>query len=203
MKRVFLVQLLVILLLAATSCSVQCAQCPPPYELETQAAALQTQVAGVSVLPVASEVPPTHTPVPPTATSIPPTAVPAQPEATCAPPAPCPACPMCPTCREEAIVITSPAAGETVSSPVLVTGVSDSTFEQSLGIQVIGQDGAVIGEGAATISAEWGQRGNFEAQVTFTSPPGDELGRITVFDVSPRDGGLVHLSSVEVTLAGT
>jgi hypothetical protein len=86
---------------------------------------------------------------------------------------------------------------------VLVTGISNPTFEQGLGIQVIGEDGTVIGEGAATISAEWGQRGNFEALVAFTSPPDDEGGRISVFDVSPRDGGLVHLSSVEVTLAGS
>ncbi|MGB9299371.1 MAG: Gmad2 immunoglobulin-like domain-containing protein [Anaerolineae bacterium] len=99
-------------------------------------------------------------------------------------------------------MITSPTGGETVSSPVLVTGISNPTFEQHLGIQVIGADGTVIGEGAATISADWGQRGNFEAEVTFASPPGDEAGRIIVFDASPRDGGLVHLSSVEVTLAG-
>jgi hypothetical protein len=86
---------------------------------------------------------------------------------------------------------------------VSVTGISNPTFEQSLAIQVIGVDGTVIGEGAATISADWGQRGNFEAQVVFDPPPSDQPGRIIVLDVSPRDGGLVHLSSVEVTLAGT
>jgi hypothetical protein len=68
---------------------------------------------------------------------------------------------------------------------------------------VIGVDGTVIGEGAATISADWGQRGRFEAEVAFSSPASDEPGRIIVFDASPRDGGLVHLSSVEVTLAGS
>jgi hypothetical protein len=200
MKRVLSLQLLVLLLVAATSCGRQCAPCPPPYELQTQVAVLQTQVAGASAALVASEVPPTSTPVPPTATAIPPTAMPAPPAPTCAPPVPCPECP---TCQEEAIVITSPAGGETVSSRVLVTGLANPTFEQHLGIQVIGADGTVIGEGAATISAEWGQRGSFEAEVAFTSPPSDEPGRITVFDVSPRDGGLVHLSAVEVTLAGT
>jgi len=193
MKRALSMQLVFIMLAAATSCVPQCAPCPPPYELQTQVAAFQTPVVGASAAPVPSEVPPTSTPLPPTLTSIPPAP-------TCAPPGPCPACPQC---QEEAIVITSPIGGETLSSPVLVTGISNPTFEQHLAIQVIGADGAVIGEGAATISTEWGQRGNFEAQVAFVPPPSDQPGRIIVLDVSPRDGGLVHLSSVEVTLAGS
>jgi len=90
-----------------------------------------------------------------------------------------------------------------VSSPVLVTGISNPTFEQHLGIQVLGEDGTVIGQGAATITADWGQRGNFEAEVAFESPTGDQPGRIIVFDTSARDGGLLHLSSVEVTLASS
>jgi len=90
-----------------------------------------------------------------------------------------------------------------VSSPVLVTGNSNPTFEQHLGIQVLGEDGTVIGQGAATIAADWGQRGNFEAEVIFESPPSDQPGRIVVFDTSARDGGLLHLSSVEVTLVGS
>lgn len=199
MKRVLSIQLLLITLVAATSCVPQCAPCPHPYELQTQVAVLQTQVVGASAAPAPIEVPPTSTPVPPTPTSIPPTAMPVPPAPTCAPPAPCPACPQC---QEEAIVITSPTSGETVSSPVLVTGISNPTFEQHLAIQVIGADGTIIGQGAATIAADWGQRGNFEAEVAFAPPPSDEPGRIIVFDVSARDGGLVHLSSVEVTLAG-
>jgi len=183
MKRALSMQLVFIMLVAATSCVPQCAPCPPPYEHQTQVAALQTQVVGASAAPVPSEVPPTSTPVPPAP--------------TCAAPAPCPAC------HEEALVITSPGSGDTVTSPVLVAGISNPTFEQSLAIQVIGVDGTVIGEGAATIDADWGQRGNFEAQVVFDPPPSDQPGRIIVFDASPRDGGLVHLSSVEVTLAGS
>jgi hypothetical protein len=200
MKRVLWIQVLLIMLVAATSCVPQCAPCPPPYELETQVAVFQTQVAEASATTVPSEVPPTSTSVPPNPTSIHPTAMPVPPAPTCAPPPPCPACPLG---QEEAIVITSPRGGETVSSPVLVKGISNPTFEQSLAIQVIGEDGAVIGEGAATISADWGQRGTFEAPVAFDRPPSDQPGRIIVLDVSPRDGGLVHLSSVEVTLAGT
>jgi hypothetical protein len=84
-----------------------------------------------------------------------------------------------------------------------VAGISGPTFEQHLAIQVIGVDGSVIGQGGATIAADWGQRGPFEAQVTFTPPVSEEPGRIIVFAASPRDGGLVHLSSVEVRLART
>jgi len=179
MKRALSMQLVFIMLAAATSCVPQCAPCPPPYELQTQVAVLQTEAGAPSAAPAPSEAPPTSAPAPPAA------------------------CPECPQCQEEAILITSPAAGETVSSPVLVTGISNPTFEQHLAIQVVGVDGTVIGEGAATISADWGQRGNFEAQVVFDPPPRDQPGRIIVFDVSARDGGQLHLSSVEVTLAGT
>lgn len=123
---------------------------------------------------------------------------------TSTPPSPTPSpCPACPERAEEAILITSPKPDEVVSSPVLVTGVSDPTFEQHLAIQVIDIDGSVIGQGTATIAADWGQRGPFEAQLTFTPPASEEPGRIVVFAASPRDGGLVHLSSVEVRLAKT
>ncbi len=111
-------------------------------------------------------------------------------------------CPACPECDEEALLITSPKLGERISSPVRVAGISVPTFEQNLVIQVIGADGSVIGQGTTIIAADWGQRGPFEAQVTFTSPLSEEPGRIIVFDTSARDGGLVHLSSVEVRLAG-
>jgi hypothetical protein len=90
-----------------------------------------------------------------------------------------------------------------VSSPVRVAGISNPSFEQHLAIQVIAADGSIIGQGTAVIAADWGQRGPFEAEVAFTSPPSDEPGRVVVFTSSPRDGGLVHLSSVEVTIAGS
>jgi len=119
------------------------------------------------------------------------------------PPTPTPSspCPTGPECGEEAILITSPGLGESISSPVRVAGISDPTFEQNLVIQVIGEDGSVIGQGTTIIAADWGQRGPFEAEVTFTPPASEEAGRIVVFADSPRDGGLVHLSSVEVRLA--
>jgi len=109
----------------------------------------------------------------------------------------------CPECEEEAILITSPGLGESISSPVRAAGISDPTFEQNLVIQVIGTDGSVIGQGTTIIAADWGQRGPFEAQITFTPPASEEAGRIIVLATSPRDGGLVHLSSVEVRLAET
>jgi hypothetical protein len=197
MKRLLATGVLFAVFAAATSCAPQCAPCPPPYELQTQVAVLQTQVAAASAAP--SEAPPTPTPVRETPTRIPPTSTPTSP----APAQTAVPCPVCPQSQEEAIVITSPVAGETVTNPVVVTGISDPTFEQSLGIQVIGQDGRVLGQGAAMISAELGERGSFTGEVTFSSPPAEERGRITVFDMSARDGGLLHLASIEVMLAGS
>lgn len=106
----------------------------------------------------------------------------------------------CPPCQEEAIVISQPLLNSTVTSPVHIEGVSDPTFEQTIQFQVQGEDGRVLGQGYTTIEANLGARGAFAVDIEFTPPVTREQGRIIVFTTSPRDGGITHLSSVEVTL---
>lgn len=102
----------------------------------------------------------------------------------------------------EAIAISQPLQGATVTSPVRVAGFADPTFEQNLTVQVRDLNGNVVGVAQATIQADVGQRGPYSVDVTFTVPSGTQAGRIEVFAVSPRDGNITHLSSVEVTLQG-
>jgi hypothetical protein len=63
------------------------------------------------------------------------------------------------------------------------------------------QSGAEIGTGTASVTGALGARGPFSGTVSYTLSGGSQPGRIEVFDASPRDGNLLHLSSVEVSLA--
>lgn len=101
---------------------------------------------------------------------------------------------------EEAIMILQPGPGSRVTSPVLVAGIANPTFEQTLGVQVVLDDGTVLALGPAMIEADLGERGPFEVLVPFTVS-GERQAFILVFEVSARDGGITHLSSVGVILA--
>lgn len=101
----------------------------------------------------------------------------------------------------ERIQITSPTSLAIVTSPVLVSGVGEAVQHNMLGVRVRDQGGEEIGTGTLSIMAALGERGPFSGTITFTLTGGSQPGRIEVFDVSPRDGNVIHLSSVEVTIA--
>jgi LysM repeat protein len=100
---------------------------------------------------------------------------------------------------QEAIVITSPASDEVVSNPVVVTGWG-SAFENTLVVDVLDGTGVSIGQGFVIIEAEVGQVGPFTGTIEFVSPSSAQLGRISVYSISPRDGAIEHLSSVTIKL---
>ncbi len=95
----------------------------------------------------------------------------------------------------ESLLLLEPGPGSTLSSTVHVAGQADPTFEQNLVILITDAEGKFL----STIAAESGQRGTFAADVPVTVLT-TQPGRITVYARSPRDGGLTHLASVEVTL---
>jgi hypothetical protein len=100
----------------------------------------------------------------------------------------------------ERIQIVDPAGFGTVHSPVTVRGVGEAIFENQLGVRVRNEAGTIIGSGSVGVSAPLGSRGPFSGSVSYTLTGPSQPGRIEVFDSSPRDGGTIHLSSVEVTL---
>ncbi len=104
----------------------------------------------------------------------------------------------------DVIIISSPGLNSHLTSPLHVEGFAEPTFEQTLVIQITDAGGAVLTTQPTTIQADAGSAGPFTADVAF-STPSDQPGRISVFSTSARDGGLVHLASVEVDLlaAGT
>ncbi|MGQ9491156.1 MAG: LysM peptidoglycan-binding domain-containing protein [Anaerolineae bacterium] len=105
-------------------------------------------------------------------------------------------------CPCEEIVILSPGRGETITNPVMVTGVASSPFEQTVVVTVLDGSGAQIGLAPGVIVGELGERGPFTVTVPFQVPVNSQPGRIQVFTESPRDGALEHLSSVPVRIQG-
>ncbi|MCL4266640.1 MAG: hypothetical protein KJ069_25825 [Anaerolineae bacterium] len=103
------------------------------------------------------------------------------------------------TTPAEAILIQEPGPGSRVTSPLLVRGLADSTFEQNLVVRLVDANGVELGLTAVTIAAEMGQRGPFEATLPFTVS-GEQQAFIQVFATSPRDGGVTHLNAVGVML---
>lgn len=99
----------------------------------------------------------------------------------------------------EAIVILSPGPNSSVTSPVIMLGQSRPTFEQALVVALFGEDGGELARQPATIDSPAGEPGNFTLEIPFTVAA-NQPGRISVFETSAMDGGIVHLTSVEVTL---
>jgi hypothetical protein len=99
----------------------------------------------------------------------------------------------------ETIMILEPGPGSRLTSPIHLVGRADPTFEQTLGVRIVLDDGTVLTQQPAMIAADIGQRGPFEADVPF-SIQGERNALIQVFDQSARDGGITHLASVGVTL---
>jgi hypothetical protein len=137
-----------------------------------------------------------ETPTPPPATPTP------QPEASptpTVPPTPVPEPEITPPPPEqelpaEAIMILEPAPGSRVTNPVRLRGEADPTFEQNLVIRVLLADGTELLETFTTIQAELGERGPFETELEIPLEAEENI-FILVFDISARDGGIVHLSS--------
>lgn len=99
----------------------------------------------------------------------------------------------------EAIVILQPGPNSSVNSPVTVRGQSRPTFEQNLVVAIYGEDGGLLAQRPTTLDSPMGEPGNFNIEIPFTVDH-EQFGRVSVYETSAMDGGIVHLSSVEVTL---
>jgi hypothetical protein len=100
----------------------------------------------------------------------------------------------------EKIMILEPGPGSRVVSPVRISGVADSTFEQTLVVRLLLEDGSEIALQPTMIHAELGQRGPFELDLEFEIN-GEQPAFIQVFEHSARDGEIIHLSTVGITIS--
>ena len=96
------------------------------------------------------------------------------------------------------IVVTSPAIGERVESPVTVTGTAD-VFEATVTVRVLDAAGRAVATAFTTATCGTGCRGDFRIAVTYRVPR-EQTGAIEVYEVSADDGTRTHVVTVPVTL---
>jgi Immunoglobulin-like domain of bacterial spore germination/Sporulation and spore germination len=95
------------------------------------------------------------------------------------------------------ILVESPLPGDTVSSPLHVRGTAD-TFEANVQLSVSDADGTLV-DTFTTATSGNGQRGTFDATVTFTvRQPGP--GTVLAFDVNQGSGVREHVVTIPVQL---
>ncbi len=100
---------------------------------------------------------------------------------------------------DEAIWIHSPLSGDQITDEVLLQGIADPTFEQNLGIRLVGENGNEFFHGNAIIKSEAGTRGEFSATIDTSDTP-TQSAILQVFTTSAKDGSLIHLSSVIIQI---
>ncbi|MDH3942884.1 MAG: Gmad2 immunoglobulin-like domain-containing protein [Anaerolineae bacterium] len=100
---------------------------------------------------------------------------------------------------DELIHIRQPAVGSRLITPIEVDGLSGPTFEQTLIVFLTSSDGSQLALEPASIQSDIGEAGPFSLSLPFTVNA-ETTARLTVYDISARDGGLVHLNSLIITL---
>ena len=96
------------------------------------------------------------------------------------------------------IVVTSPAPGAEVTSPVTVAGTAD-VFEGTVTIRIFDGTNNQIAETIATATCGSGCRGDFSVEVPY-SVGGPQAGEIVAFEESAEDGRHQHTIRIPVTL---
>jgi spore germination protein GerM len=97
-----------------------------------------------------------------------------------------------------AIVVDTPAPGDTVSSPIEVSGTAD-VFEATVSLRLLDENGDQIAEGFTTATCGTGCRGTFETTLAYEVDH-DQTGTLEVFEASAKDGSPTNVVSIPVTL---
>ena len=95
---------------------------------------------------------------------------------------------------EQGVVVSvdSPLEGDTVSSPLQITGSVPGSwsFEASFGIEILDENGTKIADGFATLEGDWMTEDMvpFSASIDFDAPPTD-TGTLVLQKANPSDEG--------------
>jgi germination protein M len=95
-----------------------------------------------------------------------------------------------------AIFVELPAPGDSVSSPLLITGTAN-TFEATFQVEILDASGQVVGKRFVTATSGSGTRGTFQAKVPFQVAEKGP-GKLVVYELSAEDGSRLH--EVEIPL---
>jgi len=103
-----------------------------------------------------------------------------------------------PTGPLAAIVVSQPSAGDTVTSPVQISGTAD-VFEAQVSYAISDASGNEIAGGAVAASCGSGCRGTFSIDAAFHVSQ-QQAGTIEVYEASAKDGSRIHVVDIPVTL---
>jgi hypothetical protein len=96
------------------------------------------------------------------------------------------------------ILVERPTAGETVSSPIHVTG-NANTFEATFEYDLKDASGKVIAHDFETATSGSGQRGTFDFEIPFAVAAAQD-GTLVVFESSAEDGSRIHIREIPLRL---
>jgi germination protein M len=96
------------------------------------------------------------------------------------------------------VLVESPVPGATVTSPVTVSGTSN-TFEGTVNYTITDPDGLILAEGHTTATAGNGTWGTFRFTAPFTTTRSG-LGAVMAYEIDPRTGGHRHVYDVPVRM---
>ena len=97
-----------------------------------------------------------------------------------------------------AILVESPTLGNTVSSPLRVTGTAN-TFEATFRINIVNWDGLIIADQVVTATSGTGTRGTFDVTIPFEVDR-EGLGALIVFENSAKDGSPINVVEIPLQL---
>jgi germination protein M len=98
-----------------------------------------------------------------------------------------------------AILVEHPVPGDTVTSPLRVTGTAN-TFEATFNYRLKDANGKVLAKDFVTATSGSGTRGTFDVTVPF-SVDSAQNGTLAVFEVSAEDGSVIHERDIPLRLA--
>lgn len=97
------------------------------------------------------------------------------------------------------ILVETPGPFTSVPTTLRLTGTSN-TFEASLHVQVVAENGTVLVDEPAQATSGTGTRGTFDITVTVDAAPGDAI-TLRVFEYSAKDGSEVNIVELPLTIA--
>ncbi|MES1199548.1 MAG: Gmad2 immunoglobulin-like domain-containing protein [Pseudomonadota bacterium] len=121
-------------------------------------------------------------------------------------PAPTPATTTAPSSPEAGgVSVLTPHAGQSVTSPLVVTGIAPANwyFEAVFPVQLVDSSGGVIAEAPAQAQSDWTQPGpkSFRAELTFTVTQATQATLVLEQDQSGEGNPAPQTVRVPVTLA--
>ncbi len=97
------------------------------------------------------------------------------------------------------ILVESPLSGETVSSPIRVTGTAN-TFEATFQYELRGPDEKILSKHFEMATSGSGTRGTFDFSVPYTLDK-DGPGKLVVYEDSAENGARIHVQEIPLVLS--